>query len=115
MQTATPTTDLIVTTETAYCLTCGGVIPAANIGRNLIPLKRGEIRPTQQVVRAYCEHCRRLYEVRRELSGGSWVPLTDVTVVTDGPKLTSFLARLAHLRGDIQIDASLKPSAKEGK
>jgi hypothetical protein len=90
--------------ETAYCTCCEAQIPAQHIARNLVPVPKDQIAPpTRQKVRAWCEHCDRLYEVTRELSGGAWTLVSDIEVVTDPKRLKSFKARIALIKGDIQM------------
>ena len=99
--------------EEAYCRCCDSRIAPDHIARNLLPVPKDAVAPaTRQKVRAWCEHCDRLYEAVRELSGGTWTLLSDVELVTDPKRVAAFKARIAHLRGDIQINS---PVATEGK
>ena len=110
MSTATPTAPapaparpLIEQMEQAYCVNdaCGAVIPPEMVFRNLD--RKSPTRETARTVKAYCQHCDRAYEVRQVLRGGVWHNAGDVEVVTDAKRRRGILARVAHVRGEMQL------------
>jgi hypothetical protein len=104
MPVESPPFQIHVTEERCECLKCERVIPRHRVVKNLINSRI--IAPTQQRVRAHCEHCDTLFEVIRELQNGCWTIPTGnnaVTIVTDPNVIASFLRRIAHLTGDKQI------------
>jgi hypothetical protein len=102
---AVATTDkfAIVTTEQAECLRCDAAIPSINVSRELIPLKGGRITPTRQLIEAMCPHCKTIYRMTRELSGGQWVVISGVAATSSPQAVKAFERKISRLRGDIQI------------
>lgn len=85
--------------ESCQCLKCNKEIPRECIVKNIKPDVLGD---TVQTVLAWCDHCKTLYEARRVLRGGCWGLTGGVKIVNNAKRISSFMARLDHLRGDKQ-------------
>jgi hypothetical protein len=104
--TATAPRQLIEEMEQAYCINevCGAVIPREFVFKNV---KRGSAtEPTRRVVKAFCQHCDRVYRVTQVLRDGRYRDEGNVEVMSSTER-AGVLARVAHLRGDVQraVDA----------
>jgi hypothetical protein len=63
------------------------------------------IGPTRQTIKAYCEHCSTMMELKRELRGGVWCMLDQPAIVADKKKKAGFLARIEHQRNILRAQA----------
>jgi hypothetical protein len=82
--------------EDVHCLSCESVIPS-----ECVQMKIDE-RAGVQTVKAYCEHCDKLYQINRTLRGGNWMSNGTPEVVTDRNVKASFTTRIDKLRGNVQ-------------
>ena len=92
-------TMLLMQQETPGTCECGSSFRREYLFRNIDP-KDVLIRH----VSAFCDGCNRAYHVRQRLTQGIYVDQPPgVQVITDGRKLKGILARVAHMRGDVQL------------
>jgi hypothetical protein len=103
--TATATTvrpQLIETLEQARCLNCDAAIPREFVFRNVLAGDTGGNR-TRRTVKAWCEHCQTAMAVTQVLRGGVWCDENEGgAIVTDERTRKGIIARVAHVRGDVQ-------------
>ena len=95
--------DLFFPQEQCLCLQCHAQIPRQNVIAQIDTLATG---PTRQRVRAWCEHCKTMYELYRRLSGGVWQTMGKVEIVASDTRRRQFLKRLTAQRGLIDADSS---------
>lgn len=85
--------------EQALCLGCDGVIPRQNV---IAQIRRDNLGATVQRVRAWCEHCKTMFELHRQLRGGVWQMAGEVEIVTDANRRATLLRRMAAQRGEVE-------------
>jgi hypothetical protein len=103
MSTATPTAPpapapFAQLTESFLCTneSCGSAIRREHLASNIDPSTG------VRTVRGWCEHCDRLHEAKFRLRGEQWELIGAVEVITDARRRAQFLARIAHVRGELQ-------------
>jgi hypothetical protein len=85
-------------TERCYCTQCQAEIPQELIVRQL--RKADPYTAPQQRVRAWCEHCKAMFECQRILRNGVWeVENGSWEIVTDEKRRATFLTRIKTQRG----------------
>ncbi|MGB7156676.1 MAG: hypothetical protein WBD40_01340 [Tepidisphaeraceae bacterium] len=103
--TATPARPLMELEESYRCIneSCDAAIPRHHV---FINYDRQSVRRTRRAVKAHCPHCRQVYQVKQRLDGGIWRNEGSVETLA-GAAREGVLARVAHLRGDVQraVDA----------
>jgi hypothetical protein len=82
---------------------CGEDIRPPYLHASIIKHARSQIHPTRQSVKAYCQHCQRLYLLTRVLSGGLWQTESGPIEVTDARRKAEFVASLDRLNGNVQV------------
>lgn len=102
----TPTDPLlaIIPTETCVCMRCSGAIPRECTASRIV--QGSGYGPTRRSLKAYCEHCNRLYEARSVLRNGYWEIDGPAKEIIDKSGREGMLARIAHLRGEARINSS---------
>lgn len=102
--TSAPATPMaFVQQESCLCTQCQAQIPREFV---VAQIKTQETGPTRQRVRAWCEHCKAMFECNRELRGGHWQITGTVEIVTDESRRKALLNRLKHQRGIIDNAAA---------
>lgn len=83
--------------EQVICMHCQSAIGRECVTANIS--KRTGI----QTVRAYCEHCDKLFEADRRLTdcGERWQMIGTVRLIEDPKSRSGFLARIAHVRNEV--------------
>jgi len=80
------------TVETCRCLNCDAQIRREHVEAKLVSPR--DIAPTRQIVSAWCEHCRLMYQVERVLRDGVWTLCGKVELVNDVASKVRLLRRL---------------------
>jgi len=95
-----------IPTETCECLGCNEPIARKHVFINIVRHNQAFIQPTRQHVRAWCAHCKRGWQVFRELRGGVWQLVSSVTEITDGRERAGLVKRVEHIDGTLMAQAS---------